>query len=75
MLWGCFAASDQRILVWLHGIMKKENYVDIWRDNMRKFNLSLGLGHRWVFPSTTVLKGHQNQGLGVACTQPRSQSY
>lgn len=74
-MWDCSAASGTGSLFRLHGIMKKENYVDIWSDNMRKCNLSLGLGHHWVFPSTTVLKGHQNQGLGVACTQPRSQSY
>lgn len=36
-------------LVRVHGIMKKENYVEILRDNMKKSALSLGLGRRWVF--------------------------
>lgn len=49
MLWGCFAASGTGSLVRVHGIMKKENYVDILRDNMQKSARSLALGRRWVF--------------------------
>lgn len=45
----CFSASVTGSLVRVHGIMKKENYVDILRENMQKSDHSLGLGHRWVF--------------------------
>lgn len=45
----CFAASVTGSLVRVHGIMKKEIYVDILRENMQKSDRSLGLGHRWVF--------------------------
>ena len=49
MLWGCFAASGTGSLVRVHGIMKKENDLEILRDNMQKFARSLALGRRWVF--------------------------
>ena len=48
-MWGCFAASGTGSLVQVHGIMKKENYVEILRDNMQKSARSLALGRRWVF--------------------------
>ena len=49
MLWGCFAASGAGSLVLVHDIMKKENYVEILRDNMQKSARSLSLGRYWVF--------------------------
>ncbi|KAJ4947855.1 hypothetical protein JOQ06_009886 [Pogonophryne albipinna] len=68
-------------LVRVQGIMKKENYDDILRDNMNKSALSLrsslGLPTRQrskahINLGPTVPKGHQNQGAGVARTEPRS---
>ena len=49
MLWGCVAVSGTGSLVWVHGIMKKKDYVDLLRDNIKTPALSLGLGHHQVF--------------------------
>lgn len=44
MLWGCFAASGTGKLVQVHGVMKKEDCVDILMDSVKKFAASLALG-------------------------------
>lgn len=49
MLWGCFAASGTGNLVRVHGTMKKEDYVDILKNNIKTCAACLGLGRRWVF--------------------------
>ena len=43
MLWGCFAAGGTGELHKIDGFMRKENYVDILKQHLRK------LGHKWVF--------------------------
>lgn len=48
-------------------IMKKENYINVFRGNISAH--SLGLGGCWVFQEDndqTVPQGYQNQGPGVA---------
>lgn len=43
----CFAVPEKFVQV--HGVMKKEDYVDIWKDDVKKYAASLALGHHWVF--------------------------
>ena len=56
MLWGCFAASGTGSLAQMHGIGKKENYLEILRDNMQKSARSPDLGRRWVFQQDNDMK-------------------
>lgn len=49
MLWGCFSASGTGNLVRIEGIMKKEDYEKILRENLKQSATKLGLGRRFVF--------------------------
>lgn len=49
MLWVSLAATDTGNLVQVHGILKKEAYIDIVRDNGKKSAASLALESQWVF--------------------------
>lgn len=43
MLQGAFVASGAGILVHVHGIMNKEDYVDILKANLKTFTVILAL--------------------------------
>ena len=45
MLWGCFAVGEIGALHKIDGVMRKENYVDILKQHVKK----LKLGRKWVF--------------------------
>jgi len=49
LLWGCFSASGTGNLVKVEGIMKKEGYVKILKENLKQSAAKVGLGHRFVF--------------------------
>lgn len=49
MLWGCFSSSGTGNLVRIHGIMKKEDYQQILRENLKPSATKLGVGRRFVF--------------------------
>lgn len=49
MLWGCFSASGTGNLVRVPGIMKKEDYEQILKENLKQSAAKLGLGCRFVF--------------------------
>ncbi len=49
ILWSCFAASGLEELVRVHGIMKKEDYLEIIRNNVKQSALKLSLGRGWTF--------------------------
>lgn len=49
MLWGCFSASGTRSLIKVEGIMKKEEYVKILKENLKQSSEKLGQGRRSVF--------------------------
>lgn len=49
MLWGCFSATGTGNLVRIEGIMKKEDYEKILRENLKQSATQLGLGRRFVF--------------------------
>lgn len=55
MLWGCFVASGAGNHVWVHRNMKKEDYVDTVKNNVKKSAAIVALGHRWVFYRTSRL--------------------
>ncbi len=44
MLWGYFAGSGPGEVVQVHGIMKKEDYLEIIRNNVKQSALKLYLG-------------------------------
>ena len=44
MLWGCFATGGTGALHKIDGFMRKKNYVDILKQDIR-----LKLGRKWVF--------------------------
>ncbi len=49
MLWGCFSANGPGRLVRVHGIMKKENYLEILKENIQQSAEELSLGEHWIF--------------------------
>lgn len=49
MLWGCFSASGTGNLVKIEGIMKKEQYEKILKENLKQSALKMGLGRRFIF--------------------------
>ena len=49
MLWGCFSASGTGNLVKVEGIMKKEGYVKILKENLKQPAAKVGLGCYFVF--------------------------
>ena len=49
MLWGCFSASGTGNLIKVEGIMKKEGYVKILKENLKQSAAKLSLGRRFVF--------------------------
>lgn len=49
MLWGCFSASGTGNLVKVEGIMNKEKYVDILKENLKQSAVKLGLSRRFIF--------------------------
>lgn len=56
ILWGCFVASGTGSHDYVHGIMNKEYYVDILKDNVTKSAASVTSGHCWVFPQENNLR-------------------
>lgn len=44
MLRGWSSATDVRLLLQVHGVIKKGDYVDILKDNVNKSLASLNLG-------------------------------
>lgn len=53
-LWDFFVASGTNALVWVHGVMNNENYVDILNKNVKKSAASLALAHCWVFQQDPI---------------------
>lgn len=64
MLWGCFAAIGTGALSKIHGIMKKEDYLDILQRNLRPWTFltfqqdngpkhTFELGTRWLQQNKT----------------------
>lgn len=49
MMWVSLAATDTGNLVQVHGLLKKEAYIDIVRDNVKKSAASVALECQWVF--------------------------
>ena len=49
MSWGCFAAGGTGALYKVDGIMRKGNYVDILKQNVKTSFRKLKLGRKWVF--------------------------
>ncbi len=49
MLWGCFSASGTGNLVKVEGIMNKEKYVEILKENLKQSAVKLGLSRRFIF--------------------------
>ncbi len=49
MLWGCFSANGPGRLVRVHGIMKKENYLEILKENIQQSAEEPSLGEHWTF--------------------------
>lgn len=49
MVWGCMAASGVGELVFIDGIMKKEQYLDILRNNLKKSAEKLNLSDSYYF--------------------------
>lgn len=48
MFWGSFSASGPGSLVKVNGIMKKEQYLEIIKDNIRQDAEKLALGPDWI---------------------------
>ena len=46
---GCFAAGETGTLHKIYGIMRKEHYVEILKQHLKKSARKLKLGHKWVF--------------------------
>lgn len=49
MLWGCFAAAGTGKLHKIDGIMRKEHYVEILKQNLKSSARMLKLGRNWTF--------------------------
>lgn len=49
MLWGCFSSSGTGNLVKVQGIMKKDDYIRILRENGKESADKLQLGHNWTY--------------------------
>lgn len=49
MVWGCMAASGVGELVFIDGIMKKEEYLNILKQNMKQSAVKLGIGDEFYF--------------------------
>ena len=49
MLCRCFAAGGTGALHKIHGIMRKENYVDVLKQHLKTSVRKLKLGRKWVF--------------------------
>lgn len=48
ILWGCFSASGTGNLVRVEGIIKKEVYEEILKENLKQSAANLGLDRRFV---------------------------
>lgn len=49
MFWGCFSAKGPGRLVRIDGIMNKEKYLQILKDNLKTSARQLRLGRSWTF--------------------------
>lgn len=49
MVWGCMAAGGVGELVFIDGVMKKEQYLEILRNNLKKSAENLNLSGRYYF--------------------------
>ena len=49
MLWGCFAGSATGKLQKIDGIMRKEHYVEILKQNLKLSAWTLKFGRNWTF--------------------------
>ena len=49
MLWGCFAAGGTGARHKIDGITRKENYVEILKQHLKRSVRKLKLGHKWIF--------------------------
>lgn len=49
MLWGCFSASGTGNLVKVDGIMNKEKYLAILKENLKQSAVKLGLRRHFIF--------------------------
>ncbi len=49
MVWGCFSASSVGNRVFIEGILNKEGYLKILRDNVLPSAEKIGLGHHFKF--------------------------
>ena len=49
MLWGCFAAAGTGQLQKVDGIMRKEQYLEILKHNLKSSARKLKLGRNWIF--------------------------
>lgn len=55
--------------------LKKINYADTLRDNLKNYALSLILGHRWVLQQDNdPEQGQGHRESGVSCAEARPQS-
>lgn len=50
MLWECANASGTGNLIKVEGILKKEIYAKILKENLKQSSAKLGLGRRFVAP-------------------------
>lgn len=55
LLWGWFVASGTGISVWLHGTMKRKDYLDTMSANGHKSAPSLALSCHWVFQQENII--------------------
>jgi len=49
MVWGCFSANGVGKLVFIDGIMRKEDYLKILKDNLRQSVAMVNLGNEFIF--------------------------
>ena len=49
MLWGCFPAGGTGALHKIDGIMRREKYVEIFKQHLKTSVRKLELGHKLVF--------------------------
>ena len=49
MFWGCSSAAGTGNRVRVEGVMKKEQYEKILKENMKQSAVKVGLGHRFEF--------------------------
>lgn len=49
MLWGCFSANGPGNLVKVEGIIRKEQYIKILKENLKQAAENLNLGDYWTY--------------------------